>query len=128
MIDLGVAMRRRAWFILFSVWCSASPAWGMRAHEFIDADQRVNVTLPQPHATPAIAVEPQRASALDEAWLPAPVREQTSADDKPVVSPVPEPSGYAMLGLGLLLLVLMPSSIQQQGEMIAPDPDKPSTL
>lgn len=123
-------MRRRAWFILFSVWCSASPAWAMRAHEFIDADQRVNVTLPQPHATPAIAVEPQRPSALDEAWLPmlVLVREQTPADAKPVLSPVPEPSGYAMLGLGLLLLVLMPSSIQHQGEMIAHDPDKPSTL
>lgn len=113
-------MRRRACFILFSVWCSVSSAWAMRAHEFIDADQRVNVTLPPQ--------EQQRASAFDEAWLPAPVPEQTVANAKPVLSPVPEPSGYAMLGMGLLLLLLMPSSMQRKGEMIAPDPDKPSTL
>jgi len=113
-------MRRRAWFILFSVWCSVSPAWAMRAHEFIDADQRVNVTLsPQ---------EQQRASAFDEAWLPAPVPEQTAANAKPVLSPVPEPSGYAMLAMGLLLLLLMPSSLQRKGEMITPDTDKPSSL
>lgn len=113
-------MRRRACFILFSVWCCASPAWAMRAHEFIDADQRVNVTLPPQ--------EQQRASAFDEAWLPAPVPEQTAANAKPVLSPVPEPSGYAMLAMGLLMLLLMPSSLQRKGEMIAPDPDKPSSL
>lgn len=122
-------MKRRVWFILFSVLCGASPAWAMRAHDYIDADQRATVTLPGQHAALILAADqaPLAAAATEGALLPTQEQAQQAGAATPVVSPVPEPPGYAMLGLGLLLLLLTPTSAQQS-EAIAPDPDKHSTL
>ncbi|WP_166454938.1 PEP-CTERM sorting domain-containing protein [Duganella aquatilis] len=82
----------------------------MRAHEFIDADQRVPVTLPSDRATEVISMTP----ALDAAAVLTPAPEQPLAAQQqpqavlpPAASPVPEPSGWVLMVLGMLLLFLV---------------------
>lgn len=119
-------MQRRIVILLCSVLC-ASPAWAMRAHDYIDADQRAKVTLRGEQRTPVVTVAAPAPTPneADASLLPTAEQAQAAAA-KSVVSPVPEPSGYVMLGLGLLLLLLRPS--QQDGEAIPCDPEKPHRL
>lgn len=123
----GDAMKRLALLILSTALLGVSPAWAMRAHDYIDADQRAKVTLPgeQEALVLTVAQQPQAAATSDAALLATPEQAQNVAA-RPVVSPVPEPSGYAMLGLGLLLLLLKPSA--RHSEAIPRDPDKHYSL
>jgi hypothetical protein len=119
-------MFRRAVLILCSVW-AASPALAMRAPDYLDADQRMTVTLPSEQITPVITVVPQLQAAEAEEAAQLPTRQQAQvAATQQIASPVPEPSGLVMLGLGLLLLLLKP--YKRDGEAIADDPERYSTL
>jgi hypothetical protein len=127
-------MKRLFFLILCSALWGASPAWAMRAHDYIDADQRAKVTLQGEQDPPVLVLEQQlQASHAAEAGDVAeaalwPTSEQAQAAAvRPVASPVPEPSGVTMLGLGLLMLFLMPYK-KRTGEAIAPDPEKHYTL
>jgi len=127
MLPPGDAMKRLALLILSAALLGASPAWAMRARDYIDADQRAKVTLAGERKALVLTVaqQPQAAATSDAALLATPEQARNVAAN-PVLSPVPEPSGYAMLGLGLLLLLLKPSV--RQGEAIPRDPDKHYSL
>lgn len=118
---------RRHILLIACCLCCASPAWALRAHDPLDADQRAKVTLSGDQAAPVLSVAPAPASANDtaDAALLAP-RPQPQAEVRPLTSTVPEPSGYAMLGVGLLLLLLRPR--QPDDAAIAPAPDKHGSL
>jgi hypothetical protein len=105
---------RSASLMLCGALLAAGPvsAMAMRAHDFIDADQRVPVTLPSDSITTALSMEP----ALDTAAVLTPAPEQPltapqpprAALPPPAASAVPEPSGWVLMVLGGLLLFLMP--------------------
>ena len=105
---------RSASLILCGALLAAGPvsAMAMRAHDFIDADQRVPVTLPSDRVTTALSLEP----ALDTAAVLTPAPEQPltapqpahAAVPPPAASPVPEPSGWVLMACGALLLFLVP--------------------
>ncbi|MBV7538438.1 hypothetical protein KW842_21925 [Duganella sp. sic0402] len=127
-------MKQLFFLILCTALWGTSPAWAMRAHDYIDADQRTKVTLPGEQDPPVLTLERQlqashameAAEVAEAALLPTPQQTQAAAV-RPVASPVPEPSGVTMLGLGLLMLFLMPYK-KRTGEAIAPDPEKHYTL
>lgn len=103
-------MHRLSILLLTAALLGASPARAMRAHDFIDADQRVS-TAARGERPAVLVVEqapdtPAPASADHDLLPPAP--SPTPAAATTVSSPVPEPSGLAMLTLGLLLLFLQP--------------------
>lgn len=90
---------------------SAAPAMAMRAHDFIDADQRVQVTLPSDRVTSVISMEPAPGTAAALTLAPEqPLAEAPphAALPPPAASPVPEPSGWMLMVCGALLLFLVP--------------------
>jgi hypothetical protein len=98
----------RSTLLLCGALLTAGQACAMRAHEFIDADQRAPVTLASDRNIAAITLEP----ALDTAAVLTPAPEQAlpaHAAVPPLASPVPEPSGWMMLLCGALMLVLVPN-------------------
>lgn len=104
-------MNRLSLLIVSAALLGASPARAMRAHDYLDADQRAGVTLGHKHATVATIearLDAVPAPAEHEAELPAPHAQPQAAAPAPVVSTVPEPSGSAMLVCGLVLLLLQP--------------------
>jgi len=109
---------RRAIFLLCSALLAAGQASAMRAHEFLD-EQRGPVTLASDHLTLSIKAEPP----LDTAAVITPDSDaqlHASAQAAPVqlASPVPEPSGWAMLACGALMLLLMPHKRDDSGYAI----------
>jgi hypothetical protein len=99
---------RRAIFLLGGALLAAGQASAMRAHDYLD-EQRGPVTLASDHFTLSINLEPP----LDTAAVLAPASDEqlhASAQAAPVqlASPVPEPSGWAMLACGGLMLLLIP--------------------
>lgn len=102
-------MRRLA-FLLCGALLAAGPASAMRAHDYLD-EQRGPVTLPADHAAPSLTLlRPLDTAAVVTARSDAQLHAQPAAQATPPqqVSQVPEPSGWAMLGCGVLLLMLMP--------------------
>jgi hypothetical protein len=84
---------------------AAAPACAMRAHDFIDADQRTDVTLPGDLTTLILPAQHTGIPAASDEYLqPAP--EQPHVTPRPITSPVPEPSGWMLLACGLLMLSL----------------------
>lgn len=104
-------MKRLTALVLLSAVLGAGPASAMRAHEYLDADQRGPVTLPAERSA-AITVQalPEQSANADAQLAPPQQPAQPDAVATPVVSPVPEPSGLLMLACGLLLLLLGPYS------------------
>lgn len=114
-------MKRLTALCLLSALLAAGPASAMRARDYVDADQRGKVTLPAelPHTAITMQAPPEpaaEASLVQPEPEPAP---KTDAAATPVVSAVPEPSGLAMLACGLLLLLFVPYSRNEEG--IAPE-------
>lgn len=105
-------MQRLTALVLLSAVLGAGPASAMRAHDYLDADQRGPVTLPAERPTVAITVADTSATpatpAADAQLAPPEQQSGSNAVATPVLSPVPEPSGLAMLASGLLLLLLAP--------------------
>jgi hypothetical protein len=105
-------MRRLA-MLLCGALLAAGPASAMRAHDYID-EQRGPVTLPAEQAAPSLNIErPLDTAAVVSSASDAQLHVQQSAQAAPPgqpqpLSPVPEPSGWAMLVCGALLLALMP--------------------
>ncbi|MRW93778.1 hypothetical protein GJ699_27660 [Duganella sp. FT80W] len=101
-------MNRLSVAIFHAAVLASSPAWAIRAHDYID-DQRSTVTLPSARA-PEITVEapPAAPTSPDEQLVPP--KPPANATAQAAASPVPELSGAAMLGCGLLLLLLQPVS------------------
>lgn len=102
---------------------AAGPASATRAREYIDADHRGYINLSADQATAAITLaqplDPAPpAAGADEEQLPPPQQAKSEATPA-VVSSVPEPSGFAMLVCGLLLLLLAPAG--RQAEAITPE-------
>lgn len=103
-------MKRLTALVLLSAVLGAGPASAMRAHDYLDADQRGPVTLPaeRPSAAITVADTPPPQAAADAQLAPPDQQSGANAVATPMVSPVPEPSGLAMLACGLLLLLLAP--------------------
>lgn len=106
-------MTRLSLLILSTAVLGLSPAWAMRAHDYVDADQRASVTLQHERArTTTIEATldpaPATAPATQDADLLPPHPQGQAATPPPAVSTVPEPSGSAMLICGLVLLLLQP--------------------
>ncbi|SHN36006.1 hypothetical protein SAMN05192549_108120 [Duganella sacchari] len=107
-------MKRYTALLLLPALLAVGSASAMRAPDFIDADQRATVTLRDDHPTVAIAVTNVAATtavtAGDATLLPArqPDHAQSAPVPVTVTSAVPEPSGWAMLFCGALLLLLVP--------------------
>lgn len=102
-------MRRLA-FLLCCALLAAGPASAMRAHDYLD-EQRGPVTLPSDRSTPSLNGEkPLDTAAVVTGTSDAQLHAQpaTPATAAPPLSQVPEPSGWAMLLCGALLLLLMP--------------------
>lgn len=99
---------RRAIFLLCGALLAAGQASAMRAHDYLD-EHRGPVTLASDHFTLSINAAP----TLDTAALITPASDDqlhASAQAAPVqlASPVPEPSGWAMLACGAVMLLLIP--------------------
>jgi hypothetical protein len=104
-------MKRLISLVLLGSVLGAGPASAMRAHDYIDAEQRAAITLTAERAqtiniTPAL----ETAISSDETQMPTPEQRAKAAAAPPVVSSVPEPSGFALLVCGLVLLLLAPYS------------------
>lgn len=117
-------MQRLTALVLLSAVLGAGPASAMRAHDYLDADQRGPVTLPAERPTVAITVAdtsatPATPAAADAQLAPPEQQSGSNAVATPVLSPVPEPSGLAMLACGLLLLLLTPFGRDE--DQILPD-------
>ncbi|RZT06112.1 PEP-CTERM protein-sorting domain-containing protein [Duganella sp. CF402] len=114
-------MKRLAALTLLSAVLSAGPASAMRAHDYLDADRRGPVTLPErPLADITLPAEPAIPAAEDAAQLPPPGQPANAAATPQVTSAVPEPSALAMLACGLLLLLFAPYG--RNDEAIVPEP------
>jgi len=119
-------MLRLSRWILCVALLGPSPAWAMRTVDFID-EQRGPVIVPGEQRTPVITLEPTLKMPDPAEAAQLPTREQAQVVTVPqVASPVPEASGVLMLGMGLLLLLLKP--YKRDGEAIAHDPERYSTL
>lgn len=99
---------RRAIFLLGGALLAAGQASAMRVHDYLD-EQRGPVTLASDHFTLGITTQP----TLDTAAMLTPASDaqlHAPAQPTPVqfASPVPEPSGWAMLACGGLMLLLIP--------------------
>ena len=102
-------MRRLA-SVLCGALLAAGPASAMRAHDYLD-EHRGPVTLPSDRSVPSLNVEkPLDIAAVVTGTSDAQLHAQPAAHatSAPPLSPVPEPSGWAMLACGALLLWLMP--------------------
>jgi hypothetical protein len=102
-------------FLLCCALGVAAPAAAMGAHRYIDAENRSSITLPASHK-PVTVTEIVAVAAPDQEE-PASLSPQPALMQS-VVSPVPEPSGFAMLGLGLFLLLLAPQ-VRDEGTQMA---------
>jgi hypothetical protein len=113
--------RLTALVLLLSAALGAGPASAMRAHEYLDADQRGPVVLStEPSGAVSTMPAPPETSATADAQLALPERPPQPAEvAAPMVSTVPEPSGLAMLACGLLLLLFAPYG--RDGDAISPD-------
>lgn len=115
---------------LLGLLLGAGPAWAVRAHDYIDADHRTSVSLPGDRRgqVPTVSGEAEKpAPTMENIEADAtrtPPREQVGTPPVPA-SPVPELSGSAMLGLGLMLLLLRCSTQHQEK---VKDPLRKSTL
>ena len=116
-------MKRYSALLLLPALLAIGSASAMRAPDFIDADQRASVTLRDDHQPMAIAAADGGATATavtagDAALLPAQRQDHAQVTPMPVTSAVPEPSGWAMLFCGALLLLLVP--YRRDSEAIRP--------
>ncbi|MYM28752.1 hypothetical protein GTP58_10495 [Duganella sp. CY15W] len=116
-------MKRYTALLLLPALLAAGSASAMRAPDYIDADQRTSVTLRDDHPPMAIAATDGGATttaitAGDVALLPVRPQGHPQATQVPVTSAVPEPSGWAMLFCGALLLLLVPN--RRDSEAIRP--------
>lgn len=101
-------MKPLATLVLLSAVLGAGPASAMRAHDYLDADRRAQITLPEPPAELTIPATLEPPAPADATQLPTPEQQAKAAAAAPVTSPVPEPSAVAMLACGLLLLLFAP--------------------
>jgi hypothetical protein len=117
-------MKRLTALVLLSAVLGAGPASAMRAHDFLDADQRGKVTLPAelPHVAITVQAAPETPAAADTSLAPLEPAPKSDAVATPVVSPVPEPSGLTMLACGMLLLLFATQGRDDEG--IKPEPIK----
>lgn len=99
---------RRAIFLLCGTLLAAGQASAMRARDYLD-EHRGPVTLASDHLTLSINAEPPLDTAA-VITLASDEQLHASAQPTPVqlASPVPEPSGWAMLACGGLMLLLIP--------------------
>jgi|GEM_PF-3996891 len=113
-------MKRLTALVLLSVVLGASPASAMRAHDYLDADQRGPVVLSTEASAAASSVPAAPDTPVSaDAQLALPEQPRQPAEAAaPVVSPVPEPSGLVMLACGLLLLLFAP---YRREEAISPE-------
>ncbi len=118
-------MNRLSALLLCAPLLASSTAWAMRAHDYLD-EQRASVTLPgERSGTLTVQAPPPEATpaTVDEQLLqPQPTPATAQALPTPA-SPVPEPSGVAMLVCGMVLLLLQP----RDSEGIVKPAKQPST-
>jgi hypothetical protein len=120
-------MKRLTTVVLLSAVLGAGPASAMRAHEYLDADQRGPVTLPAHQwADLVLPATPEVQAADDKTQLRTPDSQAAAAPQVP--SAVPEPSALAMLACGLLLLLFAPYGRNDDTVVPAPAKRPDSTL
>jgi hypothetical protein len=116
-------MKRLTTVILLYAVLGAGPASAMRAHDYLDADQRGPVTLPARQLENLVLpAAPDVPAADDNTQLPTPDQQTAAAAAPQVPSAVPEPSALTMLACGLLLLLFAPYG--RNDDTIVPAPVK----